>query len=156
MSAVETLRALASGARPPSGLLHTARLTAFGVEAYGEEAIVKNLRRAPFDLSDGAAILEVPGHLAIFDGEMALVADLCCDNIARIWLLGDGCAANWALNPPRHLVANAPVPCASSNFAADFRPAWRPRLAPHVPAARDAAVCGLVARGVTGRVDFCS
>jgi len=90
MSAVETLRLVASGARPPSGLLHTARLFTSGVETYGEEAIVDSFRRAPFYLSDGAVTLEAPGHLVIIDGRTALVADLYGTNIARIWHLGDG------------------------------------------------------------------
>ena len=90
MSAVETLRMLAAGARPASGLLHTARLEAFGVEVYGEEAIVDSFRRAPFDLSDAAKIVVAIGHIAIFDGETALFADLSGESIARIWCLGDG------------------------------------------------------------------
>lgn len=90
MSAVETLRMLAAGERPATGLLHTARLEAFGVELYGEEAIVERFSRAPFVLSDAATVVETPGHLAIFDSETALVADLYGGNIARIWLLGDG------------------------------------------------------------------
>ena len=90
MSAVETLRMLAAGERPATGLLHTARLEAFGVEVYGEEAIVESFSRAPLVLSDAATVVETPGHLAIFDSETALVADLYGGNIARIWLLGDG------------------------------------------------------------------
>ena len=90
MSAVETLRMLARGERPANGLLHTARLEALGIEAYGEEAIVESFRRAPFDLSDSAAVIAAPGHVAMFDGDTALVADLYGDNIARIWHLYDG------------------------------------------------------------------
>jgi hypothetical protein len=90
MSAVETLRALAAGARPVSGLLHTARLEAFGVEAYGEEAILESLRRKPMQASAGATVIKAPGHLAICDKDTALFADLYGENIARIWRLGDG------------------------------------------------------------------
>jgi len=90
MSVVETLRLVASGKRPPSGLLHTARLFASGVETYGEEAIVDRFQRAPAYLSDGAVTLEASGHLAIIDARTALVADLHGTNIARLWHLGDG------------------------------------------------------------------
>jgi len=90
MTAVDTLRLLATGERPVASLLHTARLEAFGVESYGEEAIVESFRRAPFDLSDSATIVQAPGHVAIFDSETALFADLFGDTIARIWHLSDG------------------------------------------------------------------
>jgi hypothetical protein len=87
MSAFETIRCLATGTRPISGLLHTARLSALGVEAYGEEAIVESFRAAPLDLSDAATIVEAPGHLAIFDGDNALFADVAVGGIARLWRL---------------------------------------------------------------------
>jgi hypothetical protein len=90
MSAVETLRMLAMGERPVSGLLHTVRLEAFGVEAYGEEAVVESFRSSPFELSETAITIEAPGHIAVFDGSTAMIADLYGDNIARIWRLGDG------------------------------------------------------------------
>lgn len=90
MNAVETLMALAAGEWPPKGLLHTARLEAFGVEAYGEEAIVESFRCAPFDLSDNATVVEATGHVAIFDGDTALVADLYGECITRLWQLSDG------------------------------------------------------------------
>ena len=90
MSAVETLRMLAAGERPITGLLHTARLEAFGVEVYGEEAIVESFRRAPFVLSDTATTVCAPGHIAIFDGDTALVADLAGESVARLWRLGNG------------------------------------------------------------------
>ena len=95
MSAVDCLKTLAEGARPEAGLLHTARLEAFGVEVYGEEAIVESFRRAPFALSDTARIVEGlshegSGHIAIFDGDTVLFADLYGESIARIWHLGDG------------------------------------------------------------------
>lgn len=90
MSAVETLRVLAAGGCPASGLLHTARLEAFGAEVYGEEAVVESFRRKPFELSVTATIVKAPGHVAIFDGDTALIADLSEENIARIWRLGTG------------------------------------------------------------------
>jgi len=90
MNAVETLRALARGERPASGLLHAARLDASGAEAYGEEAIVERFRHAPIDLSPGAVVVEAPGHVAIFDGDVAVFADVFGQSIARLWCLGDG------------------------------------------------------------------
>jgi hypothetical protein len=90
MSAVETLRMLAMGERPAAGLLHTVRLESFGVEAYGEEAVVESFRGSPFELSDTAITIKTPGYVAVFDGSTALIADLYGDNIARIWRLGDG------------------------------------------------------------------
>jgi hypothetical protein len=93
MSAAETLRTLAAGVRPASGLLHTARLEAFGVEAYGDEAILESFRREPFAFSKNANVIQALGHIAICDESIALFADLYGDNIARIWRLGDGQAA---------------------------------------------------------------
>jgi hypothetical protein len=90
MKAVETLRALVSGARPASGLLHTARLEGFGVEAYGEEAIIELFRREPFEFAKNVSVIQAPGHIAICDESITLFADLCGDNIARLWRLGDG------------------------------------------------------------------
>ena len=90
MSAIETLRALASGARPASGLLHSARLEAFGVQVYGEEAVVESFVHETLDLSKDADVLERDGHIAIVDGDKALFADLSGKNLARIWRLGGG------------------------------------------------------------------
>jgi hypothetical protein len=93
MSAVETLRMLAAGKRPVSGLLHTARLEAFGTEAYGEEAILEAFRRESAAISDAARVLSAPGHIAIFDGNTAIFADIYGDLVARIWCLGEGLPA---------------------------------------------------------------
>jgi hypothetical protein len=90
MTAVKTLHLLATGERPATGLLHSIRLEARGVEAYGEEAIVDQFRSDPFTISEAARIVEAPGHIAIFDGSTALVADLYGANIARLWRLGVG------------------------------------------------------------------
>lgn len=90
MSVVDTLIAFAAGGHPAKGLLHTARLAAFGVEVYGEEAIVERFRCAPFDLSNSAKIVAALEHIAIFDAHKAVFADVCGDNIARIWYLGEG------------------------------------------------------------------
>jgi hypothetical protein len=90
MTALDTLQQLAAGKRPVSGLLHTARLEAMGVEAYGEEAIVESFRRAPMLISDPAKVVIAPGNLAIFDKHQALFADCYGDNISRVWRLGKG------------------------------------------------------------------
>lgn len=90
MSAVETLRTMLAGGRPTFGLLHTARLAAFGAEFYGEEAIIEAFRRENHVLSDAASVLASPGHIAIFDKDTVVFADLYGELIARIWLLGDG------------------------------------------------------------------
>ncbi len=90
MSAVDTLRMLAAGGRPESGLLHTLRLEAFGIEMYGEEAVLDSFRGDALDLDDTATVVEASGHVAIFDHDMALVADLYGTNIARLWRLGGG------------------------------------------------------------------
>lgn len=87
MSALDTIRQLATGSRPTGGLLHTVRLSALGVEAYGEEAIVESFRAVPLDLSDATTIVEAPGHLAIFDGGNALFVDVATGGIARLWRL---------------------------------------------------------------------
>jgi hypothetical protein len=88
MSAVETLRTLISGARPASGLLHTARLDGFGREAYGEEAVVKCFQMDREPLSDETRTISVPGHLALIDHNRVWFADLAGNAIARIWRLG--------------------------------------------------------------------
>lgn len=88
MSALDTLRALASGERPPSGLLHTARFDGLGHEIYGEEAIVARMGLKPFALGDDALVFEDTAHIAVLTGERAFFADLYDGNIARLWLLG--------------------------------------------------------------------
>ncbi len=88
MSALDTLRALASGERPPSGLLHTCRFDGLGHELYGEEAIVARLGLEPFTIDDDALIFEDGAHIAVLTGERAFFVDLSDGNIARLWLLG--------------------------------------------------------------------
>jgi hypothetical protein len=39
----------------------------------------------PLDLSEAATIIEAPRHLAIFDGDNALFADVATGGIARLW-----------------------------------------------------------------------
>jgi hypothetical protein len=88
MSAVDTLRALAGGQRPASGLLHTCRFDGLGQEIYGEEAILARLGLEPFNLDDDALIFEEAAHIAVLSGQRAFVADLYDGSIARLWLLG--------------------------------------------------------------------
>jgi hypothetical protein len=90
VTVVQNLRKLALGDRLVDGLLHTARLESHGVEFYGEEAIVDCFRQAPVDFSDAATHFETAGHIAIIDGETALIADLYTGAISRLWCLGTG------------------------------------------------------------------
>lgn len=88
MSALDTLRALAKGERPTSGLLHTCRFEGLGYELYGEEAIVARMGLEPFTLGDDVLIFEDAAHIAVLAGARAVYADLSDGNIARLWLLG--------------------------------------------------------------------
>lgn len=90
MNALTALSNIAAGKRPHGELLPACRLEAFGIELYGEEAIVQSFRQAPLEISAGAQVIRVPGHIAVFDGEAALFADLYGEDIARIWRLGPG------------------------------------------------------------------
>ena len=90
MSALTALRTIAAGERPHGELLPPCRLEAFGVEAYGEEAIVQSFRSAPLEISAAAQVIAAEGHIALFEGENALFADLHGEDIARIWRLGPG------------------------------------------------------------------
>lgn len=93
MTAAEALRLIAQGRRPDGELLPPCRLEAFGTEFYGEEAIVECFRAAPIQMPDQSREIVADGHVALFDGETALVADVFGDNILRIWRLGSGEAA---------------------------------------------------------------
>ena len=90
MSALETIAQLRAGHRPAAGLLHTCRLHAFGSEAYGEEAIIERFRTMPYGMPADPAVVAAPGHLAVFAGGGAMIADLAGDNIARLWRVGPG------------------------------------------------------------------
>lgn len=90
MTALAALRRIAVGERPHGELLPPCRLEAFGVEAYGEEAIVQSFRGLPLEISASAEVIEAEGHIAVFEAEHALVADLHGADIARIWRLGPG------------------------------------------------------------------
>jgi hypothetical protein len=69
MSALDTLRTLARGERPATGLLHNCRFEGLGIEAYG-------------------IVIETSSHMAVFNGDHALFADVFNDNIGRLWVLG--------------------------------------------------------------------
>lgn len=57
MSALTALRMIAAGERPHGELLPPCRLEAFGVEGYGEEAIVQSFRSAPLEISASAEVI---------------------------------------------------------------------------------------------------
>ncbi|WP_181373341.1 hypothetical protein [Massilia glaciei] len=90
MSALMALRKIAAGERPHGELLPPCRLEAFGVEVYGEEAIVQSFRNAPLAIPASAQVVAADGHIAVFEGEHALFADLHGEDIARVWRLGPG------------------------------------------------------------------
>lgn len=90
MNALTALTNIAAGKRPHGELLPACRLEAFGVEVYGEEAIVQSFRQAPLAIGSAAQVIAAPGHIAVFDGGHALFADLYGEDIGRIWRLGAG------------------------------------------------------------------
>lgn len=90
MSPLETIAQLRAGQRPTSGLLHSCRLHAFGSEAYGEEAIIERFRTMAYGIPPDPVVVEAPGHLAVFAGAGAMIADLVGDSIARLWRVGPG------------------------------------------------------------------
>ena len=90
MSALETIAQLRAGQRPASGLLHTCRLHAFGSEAYGEESIVERFRTMAYGLPADPVVIATLGHLAVFAGAGAMIADLAGEDIARLWRVGPG------------------------------------------------------------------
>ena len=102
MSASDALRSIAGGHRPDGELLPPCRLEAAGAEFFSEEAIVHSFRNAPFAISDSAVVVESKDHLAIFDAETALIADVFGGNIGRLWRLGPGepLAAELAIGVP--------------------------------------------------------
>ena len=90
MSATEALRAVAGGERPANGaLLQNCRMEAFGADFYGEEAILEACRAQPCELAATDA-LTCPTQVALFDGDLALFADVYGDNLGRIWRVGKG------------------------------------------------------------------
>jgi hypothetical protein len=105
MSAVDTLIALAVGARPDGDdLLGSCRCEWQGEEIYGEEALVEMFRAAPMML-DGAVRIETPMGLALFTDDAALIADLYDGHIGRLWRLSAG---DYAIREPAVSVAFDP------------------------------------------------
>ncbi len=101
----DMLRSIAAGNPVPNGLLHSIRLEAFGVEFYGEEAVTDCFRRAPIIFGDATVIVESVGHIGIFDGETALIADVQDGNVTRIWRL---CTGEGRVGEPAVSVASDP------------------------------------------------
>lgn len=89
MNLVNAARALLAGERTPL-LLHNARAHGWGAEHYGSEAVREQFRADPHTPSDGARSVEVPGHLALFDDRVALVATIGEGGFTRLWRLGPG------------------------------------------------------------------
>ena len=90
MSPLEALRCLADGRRPHDAILPPCRLTGWGADAYGEEAILHRVRTSGGDDLSDAVGLEAPAHAALFATDAVLFADVLNGRIARIWRLGGG------------------------------------------------------------------
>ena len=88
MSVLDVLSTMMRGERPVAGLLHNCRLEALGAEAYGVEAVVERLGAAPFEITSAARVVQTAGHVAVFEGERAIFADLFDASIGRLWVLG--------------------------------------------------------------------
>lgn len=90
MSVIEALGAIAGGAAAPRGiLLQTCRLSALGAEHYGENDIAELFRRSP-QSTQAADTVRTTRHAALIWPDMALIADLSGEHIARLWRLGPG------------------------------------------------------------------
>jgi hypothetical protein len=84
------LASLAAGRCPADEtLLHTAMLEGWGSQAYGEEAVLEAVRRAPIGTTHWD-VVEGPAGLAIFGDDVAWFADTVDGHLRRIWRLGDG------------------------------------------------------------------
>lgn len=88
MNPLDTLKTLLSGARPAKGLLHNCRFEGLGTETCGIEGVVERIRMAPRTIAPDARVIESSRHIAVFEGEWAIFADVFDGNIARIWILG--------------------------------------------------------------------
>lgn len=141
MSAIETLAALRAGERPDGGLLHSARLHAFGSEVYGEEAIVARFRTLPYVVADDQRVVEAPGHIALFAGAGAMVADLAEGGIARLWSVGPGAP----LLPEAGISVIFDPDLAQARGDVFFAASDHPALDPHA-AARVATIGAALAR----------
>jgi hypothetical protein len=129
---LQSLFSIARGERPKGELLPPCRLEAFGSVFYGEEAIVLSFRRAPLVFSEHSTVVEADGHLAIFDGETVLIADVYGSAVSRLWRLGTGrpAEAERALAVPfdPDLVQSR----GDLAMRAEDHPALTPNAVPHV------------------------
>ncbi len=120
------MAALARGDSGGSCLLQTCRLCGWGIEFYGIDAITEAFRRQPQDFSETGNSVAVPVHLAMFDADTALIADLAEGGIQRLWRLGPGAPAP---PEPRIDVAFDPDLMQAGSglaFAASDHPALKP------------------------------
>jgi hypothetical protein len=123
---------VASGERPDGEVLPACRLEAFGSEFFGEEAIVLSFRQSPLLFSKHANVVEGEGHLALFEGDTALIADVYSSAVSRLWRLGAG--------QPTHAETVVDVPFdpdlmqsrGDLAMRAEDHPALSPEAAPHV------------------------
>lgn len=88
MTALDTLRALMCGATVQDGILGACRLESGNVESFGVEAVIGAFRRSPVKDVENCAVVAAPGHLALFNGSEAVVADLFGKNVGRLWRIG--------------------------------------------------------------------
>ena len=132
MSAIEVIRSLARGERPHGGLLPPCRLEAFGSDFYGEEAIVHRFRQSPVLTSDHATVVHGQGHLAIFEDDTALFADVHGGNVSRLWRLGPGQAVK--AEPALDVPFDPDLSQSRGDLAmrAEDHPALLPEAFPHV------------------------
>jgi hypothetical protein len=110
VTALQTLRALASAAPSFTGILGACRLESGNVDAFGIEAVTDAFRSAPMADAETALAIEAPGHLAIFGEHEAIIADLYGDNIGRLWRMGQ-------------VDAGVPEPAVSVAFDTDLKQA---------------------------------
>ena len=86
MNTLATIAAIAAG-RPTRALLQDARLSGFGIEAFGRAAILEFFRNAPFELASPRAVVESENAVAVHAGDIAVHADLYGGAVHRLWLL---------------------------------------------------------------------
>lgn len=90
MTATQALLTLASGKRPDDAMVQTCRLWMAGQEYYGEEAIVAAFSDHTITPGGETEIIIGRATMALFTGDVALVADIQDDAVIRIWRLGPG------------------------------------------------------------------
>ena len=149
MTVLDTLAALARGEMPATGVLHNCRFENLGSETYGIEAIVVRLRPAAFAITPGATIVQTPRHVAVFDGDRAIFADIFDGGIGRLWLLGPGAGNETEAGPETGPEASIAVPFdpdldqsgGDVFLAAGDNPALAPDAVPRVAALGHAITC---------------